>query len=70
MDYEFAPFTVDAFKKQTGLNAHEHEGIYLRWVNVHLNYQNYLSMQSMNKQLEELTQLVMDRSPMKSEHSV
>lgn len=67
---EFAPFTAEAFEKQTGLNAHEHEGVYLRWVNVNLNYQNYLSMQNMNEQLQELIQLINDRSAMKTDQGL
>ncbi|MGB8192657.1 MAG: hypothetical protein WCF67_12095 [Chitinophagaceae bacterium] len=58
MIQEFHPFTPDVFHKQTGLHAKEHEGVYLRWVNVQLNYQNYLSMQNMNEQLGQLIRLL------------
>ncbi|HEY0676977.1 MAG TPA: hypothetical protein VGD17_01780 [Chitinophagaceae bacterium] len=58
MLYEFTPFTAEAFKKQTGLNAHEHEGVYLRWVNVNLNYQNYITMKNLNEQFREVVSLL------------
>jgi hypothetical protein len=58
MMQDFHPFTQDAFNKQTGLSAHDHEGVYLRWVNVQLNYQNYLSMRSMNEQLGQIVQML------------
>lgn len=53
---DFHPFTQDAFHKQTGLNAKEHEGVYLRWVNVQLNYQNFLAMRNMSEQLQQIVQ--------------
>jgi hypothetical protein len=58
MMQDFHPFTQEAFTRQTGLSAHDHEGVYLRWVNVQLNYQNYLSMKSMNEQLGQIVQLL------------
>ncbi len=65
---EFDPFTTEAFRKQTGLNAHEHEGVYLRWVNVNLNYQNYLSMRNMNEQMGELLRVVKASMEYKADH--
>lgn len=61
MVQDFHPFTQEAFKKQTGLTARDHEGVYLRWVNVQLNYQNYLSMQNMNEQLGQLVRLLKEQ---------
>jgi hypothetical protein len=58
MKQEFEPFTPESFRKQTGLIAEEHEGIYLRWVNANLNYQNYLSMKHMNESLQEIIALL------------
>ena len=54
MMQEFKPFTPELFRTETGLKADEHEGIYLRWVNANLNYQNYLSMKNMNDSLQEI----------------
>jgi hypothetical protein len=65
---DFHPFTKEAFKKQTGLNAQDHEGVYLRWVNVHLNYQNYLSMRNMNDQLNELLSVIRNKQDYKINH--
>ena len=55
---EFKPFTPELFRIETGLKADEHEGIYLRWVNANINYQNYLSMKNMNESLEEIIRLL------------
>lgn len=54
----FEPFTPELFKQQTGLEAHENEAIYIRWVNSQINYANYKSMQEMNASLKEIIQLL------------
>lgn len=54
MTHHFEPFTPDAFKQQTGLNAFENEAIYLRWVNTQINYANFLQMQTMNDSLKDI----------------
>jgi hypothetical protein len=58
MMQEFKPFTAELFGTETGLNAEEHEGIYLRWVNANVNYQNYLAMKNMNESLNEIIRLL------------
>lgn len=58
MTYLFEPFTPEAFKELTGLNAYENEAIYLRWVNTQVNYANYLQMQAMNASLNDMIQLL------------
>ena len=58
MTQEFKPFTPEVFRIETGLKAEEHEGIYLRWVNANINYQNYLSMKDMNESLTEIIRLL------------
>jgi hypothetical protein len=58
MKQEFKPFTSEQFNKETGLNADEHEGVYLRWVNANINYQNYLSMSAMKESLHEIIRLL------------
>ena len=58
MMQEFKPFTPELFRIETGLKAEEHEGIYLRWVNANINYQNYLSMKNMNESLQEIIRLL------------
>jgi hypothetical protein len=58
MMQEFKPFTPELFRTETGLKADEHEGIYLRWVNANINYQNYLSMRNMNESLQEIIKLL------------
>ena len=55
---EFKPFTTELFRTETGLEADEHEGVYLRWVNANVNYQNYLSMKHMNESLQEIIRLL------------
>ena len=55
---EFKPFTPELFRTETGLKAEEHEGIYLRWVNANINYQNFLSMKNMNESLQEIIRLL------------
>jgi hypothetical protein len=42
----------------TGMNAHENEAIYLRWVNSQINYANYENMQEMNRSLKEIISLL------------
>ena len=54
MTHHFEPFTSEAFKQQTGMNAFENEAVYIRWVNTQINYANYLQMQSMNTSLKEI----------------
>jgi hypothetical protein len=54
MTHHFEPFTPEAFKQQTGLNAFENEAIYIRWVNTQINYANYVQMQAMNESLKEI----------------
>ena len=58
MIQEFKPFTPELFSKETGLKAEEHEGLYLRWVNANINYQNYLSMKTMTDALHEIIRLL------------
>ena len=58
MIHHFEPFTVEAFKQQTGLNAFENEAIYIRWVNTQINYANYLQMQAMNESLQEIISIL------------
>jgi hypothetical protein len=58
MKQDFKPFTPERFRKETGLNADEHEGVYLRWVNANINYQNYLSMNNMNQSLQEIIRIL------------
>jgi len=54
----FTPFTPELFQKETGLNAHENEAVYLRWVNTQINYANYLTMKEMNTSLQEIIGLL------------
>lgn len=54
----FEPFTPELFKKLTGLNAHENEAIYIRWVNSQINYANYQNMKEMNESLKEIIGLL------------
>jgi hypothetical protein len=58
MTHHFEPFTPELFKQQTGLNAFENEGIYLRWVNSQVNYANYLTMKEMTASLKEIVSLL------------
>lgn len=58
MTHLFEPFTPERFKQSTGLNAHENEAIYLRWVNSQINYANYQQMQEMNSSLREIILLL------------
>ena len=54
MIHQFEPFTPEAFKQHTGLNAFENEAVYIRWVNTQVNYANYVQMQAMNDSLKEI----------------
>jgi hypothetical protein len=58
MDHHFAPFTPELFQKQTGLNAHENEAIYIRWVNSQIHYATYQSIREMTESLKEIIQLL------------
>jgi len=58
MNHLFEPFTPERFKLETGLNAHENEAIYLRWVNSQINYANYMQMREMNTSLREIIELL------------
>ncbi|HKP31592.1 MAG TPA: hypothetical protein VJT83_02660 [Chitinophagaceae bacterium] len=58
MKLSFEPFTPELFRQQTGLIAEEHEGVYLRWVNAQINYENYRSMKNMNESLQEIIGLL------------
>lgn len=58
MTHLFAPFTPEHFAKETGLQAHENEAVYLRWVNSQINYANFLQMQEMNRSLKEIISLL------------
>jgi len=58
MTHHFEPFTPELFKQETGLNAHENEAIYVRWVNTQINYANYQSMREMTASLKEIIRLL------------
>lgn len=58
MTHQFEPFTPELFKQQTGLNAHENEAIYVRWVNTQINYANYQAMSQMTQSLKEILRLL------------
>lgn len=58
MTHHFEPFTPELFKQQTGLNAHENEAIYVRWVNTQINYANYQAMKEMTESLKEIIRLL------------
>jgi hypothetical protein len=58
MTHFFAPFTPERFAKETGLQAHDNEAVYLRWVNSQINYANFLQMQEMNRSLKEIISLL------------
>ncbi|HEU4632470.1 MAG TPA: hypothetical protein VFS22_00705 [Flavisolibacter sp.] len=58
MTHLFEPFTPELFKQQTGMDAHDNEAIYLRWVNSQINYANYQNMKSMNESLKEIISLL------------
>ena len=54
----FEPFTPEAFRQQTGLNAFDNEAIFIRWVNTQINYANYVQMQAMNESLKEIVEIL------------
>jgi hypothetical protein len=54
----FEPFTPELFKKQTGLDAHDNEAVYIRWVNSQINYANYQNMKEMTASLKEIIRLL------------
>lgn len=58
MTHQFEPFTPELFKQQTGLNAHENEAIFIRWVNTQINYANYQAMREMTQSLKEIIRLL------------
>jgi hypothetical protein len=62
MTHLFEPFTPEAFRQQTGLNAFDNEAVYLRWVNTQINYANYQHMQAMNSSLKEIIGLLKEGS--------
>lgn len=60
MTHHFDPFTPDLFKQLTGMDAHDNEAVYLRWVNSQINYANYLQMKEMNASLVQIISLLKD----------
>ncbi len=62
MIHQFEPFTPELFRQQTGLNAHENEAVYVRWVNTQINYANYQSMKEMTQSLKEILRLLNDNN--------
>ncbi len=58
MAHHFEPFTPDEFKKSTGREAFENEGIYLRWVNSQVNYANYKNIQEMTESLKQICSIL------------
>lgn len=58
MSSPFSPFTPELFKQHTGLDAHENEAIYVRWVNTQINYANYQNMKEMTTSLKEIISLL------------
>ena len=58
MTHHFEPFTPELFKQETGLNAHENEAVYVRWVNTQINFANYQSMKEMTQSLKEIIRLL------------
>ena len=58
----FEPFTPELFNQQTGLNAHENEAIYIRWVNSRINYANFQNMKAMNESLKEIIRLLKENN--------
>ena len=60
--HSFEPFTPELFKQQTGLNAHENEAIYIRWVNSQIHYGTFQLMKEMAASLKEIIQLLKESS--------
>ncbi|MBO9684692.1 MAG: hypothetical protein J7502_18830 [Flavisolibacter sp.] len=58
MIHPLEPFTPELFKQQTGLNAHENEAIYVRWINTQINYANYQAMREMTQSLKEIIRIL------------
>jgi hypothetical protein len=58
MTQPFEPFTPEAFQQQTGMNAHENEAVYIRWVNTQINYANFQAMREMTQSLKEIIRLL------------
>ena len=58
----FEPFTPELFRLQTGLNAHENEAVYIRWVNTQINFANYQSMKEMTQSLKEIIRLLTENN--------
>jgi hypothetical protein len=58
MTQPFEPFTPEAFKQQTGMDAHENEAVYIRWVNTQINYANFQAMREMTQSLKEIIRLL------------
>ena len=54
MTHQFEPFTPEVFKSETGMNAHENEAIYIRWVNTQINYATFQLMKEMTVSLKEI----------------
>ena len=65
MTHHLEPFTVEEFKKSTGLNADDNEAIYLRWVNTQINYATYQTMQEMTRSLKVIIELLKEDHPQK-----
>lgn len=59
MSNNYEPFTPDAFKRATGMDASDNEAIYLRWVNTNINYANYQCMQDMVHSLHEIKNILL-----------
>jgi hypothetical protein len=58
MTQPFEPFTPEAFQQQTGMNAHDNEAVYVRWVNTQINYANFQAMREMTQSLKEIIRLL------------
>jgi hypothetical protein len=65
----FEPFTPELFRQQTGLNAHENEAIYVRWVNAQVNYANYQSMKEMTSSLKEIISILRENGSQQKKES-
>jgi hypothetical protein len=58
MMHYFEPFTAELFLQETGLRAEENEAVYVRWVNIQINYANYQAMKEMTQSLNEIVRLL------------